>query len=286
MTEILPAVPLRGDYAVNPDFSDDFEGRSLDRSKWVDFYADWKGRAAGFFSPDNVRVEDGMLKLTARDVPAGSLTDEQKEMGFEPRSSAIIRSRKKILYGCFQTEFRTMHAAVCNAFWLNDPLDTEKKHRPGSFSDEIDMFEVFGKSPNGIADTFFTTCHRMSTPYMEGRIFSGNTRFTNRKAAPKPFSFARDFHTATFLWTPDHLEWYLDGQLEFRHPNDYYHSPMRLNVDCEFMPGWCGRADSADLPSDFLLRYIRVWQTASGPAAHAETAADLSDSALRNRKKA
>ena len=51
MTEILPAVPLRGDYAVNPDFSDDFEGRSLDRSKWVDFYADWKGRAAGFFSP-------------------------------------------------------------------------------------------------------------------------------------------------------------------------------------------------------------------------------------------
>lgn len=260
MEDICPVIPLNSEYDLNERFSDDFNGDSLDRSKWYDFYPDWKGRITGFFSPDNVRVEDGMLKLTARDVDPAGMSEELKIMGFQARSSAIVRSRERILYGFFQTRFRSMNAAVCNAFWLNESLEPAKKHVPGSFSDEIDMFEVFGKSTTGVHNIFHTTCHRVATPYMEGRICCVNTGFSNKNAKTQPFEFSQAFHTAAFLWTPDTLEWYLDGRLEYSHPNDYYHTPMRLNIDCEFLSGWCGVADSADLPADFCLEYVRVWQ--------------------------
>ena len=39
-----------------------------------------------------------------------------------------------------------MKAAVCNAFWLYDPLVESVKYREGEYSEEIDIFEVFGKA--------------------------------------------------------------------------------------------------------------------------------------------
>lgn len=262
MKDIVPAIPLPKEYKLNPAFCDDFSGPGLDRTRWMDFYADWKGRPGGFFyDPANVAVKDGMLRITAREVPEETLTDELRVLNFPARSCGIIRTRERVLYGCFQTRFRTMNAAVCNAFWLNDSLDVDKKYKTGYFSDEIDIYEVFGKSTiEGAGNIFFNTAHRLNTPYIEGRIYCGNTSFAPKKQHKPRFAFHKGFHTATFLWTPDTLEWYLDGKLTFRHPNDYYHSAMRINFDCEVITHWAGSPDSADLPAEYQVDYLRVWQ--------------------------
>lgn len=44
--------------------SDEFDGKELDRSKWVVGMAWWKGRQPAFFSDKNVTVSDGKLNLT------------------------------------------------------------------------------------------------------------------------------------------------------------------------------------------------------------------------------
>ena len=74
------------------------------------------------------------------------------------------------------------------------------------------------------------------------------------------FHFKDGFHTATFLREKEHLRRYLDGRLTFDHPNDYYHNPMDLNIDCEPLFAWCGEVDKADLPAVYTLEYVRVWQ--------------------------
>ena len=74
-----------------------------------------------------------------------------------------------------------MDACVCNAFWLNDPLDPPKKYTPGDFIEEIDIFEVFGKSTFRPSDSktspndriYFTTTHRAKTPYVESKVWLG-----------------------------------------------------------------------------------------------------------------
>lgn len=268
MDPIAPAVPLSGGYVLNETFSDDFAGTELDSAKWHPFYPDWEGRKAGRFVPENVSVKDGALHLTAQlrePVPPAF-----RAAGYQPLTTALVRSRTRILYGFFQMEFKAMPACLSSAFFLNDSLDADKKYKPGSFSDEIDIFEIFGKSTRGAEDIYFNTCHRIGTPYKEGIIFSGITSFGSCKGRPEekqPFHFREGFHTASFLWEKDRLRWYLDGRLTFDHPNDYYHHPMYMNIDSEPFPDWCGAPDPADLPAVYTVRYVRVWQNAQNSSA-------------------
>ena len=44
--------------------SDEFKGSSLNKSKWVTG-GGWIGRPPGLFMQDNIKVEDGSLKITA-----------------------------------------------------------------------------------------------------------------------------------------------------------------------------------------------------------------------------
>lgn len=257
MEEIKPLAELGGGYVIDPDFSDDFDGNALDGEKWLPFYPGWHGRKEGRFCAENVLVRDGRLVLLARyedETPAWF-----RESGYSNLTAACVRSRKKVLYGCFQMRFRANNSAMSNAFWLNGSLDEEKQFRPGSYSDEIDIFEVFAKSPKGVANRFFNTCHRISTPYAEGRIMSGNTTFSS-PAPVEDFSFADGFHTATFLWEKSRLRWYLDARLVFDHPNDYYHNAMYVNIDTEPLFSWSGEAAREDLPAEFLVDYVRVWR--------------------------
>lgn len=258
MDDIKPAIELGADYRLNEEFSDDFKDCKLDDSKWLPFYPDWHGRKLGRFVPENVLVKDGLLRLRA--CYEENTPQWFKESGYSNLTAACLRSRNRVLYGCFQMRFKSPSSAMSSAFWLNGSLDADKQNKPGAFSDEIDIFEVFGKSTLGADDRFYNTCHRLSTPYAEGRIFSGNTTFTRPKTPQEPFHFRDEFHVATFLWEKDRLRWYLDGRLTFDHPNDYYHNAMYLNVDTEPLFSWSGEVDPADLPSEFQVDYIRVWQ--------------------------
>ena len=70
-----------GGWVLNEELSDEFEGNSIDTSKWFvegqngDYYI-WKGRAPSQFVPHNVIVEEGKLKLRTQWEPDYAFASE------------------------------------------------------------------------------------------------------------------------------------------------------------------------------------------------------------------
>ena len=253
---------------VPPTFADEFDGGKLDETAWTDWVASFQGRSAGFlFARDNVAVSNGCLNLTARVMRDDEKTVENLRRGFTTYATAYVRRKEKSFYGYYECRAKTMKACVCNAFWLYDPLSDQptKKFRPGETSEEIDIFEIFGKegtirSP-GIDHVCFETVHQLQTPYLEGICNGGAVKLPNKtKSAKVDFLPREDFHVYGFLWTEKELVWFVDGKETFRRANDVFHRPLHLVFDCEIMYNWAGEPSAADLPAVFSVDYFRYWQ--------------------------
>ena len=262
----LPSSPFP-DLVFDAETSDEFDGETLDRTKWSDWVESFQGRRRGFlFSRDNVDVAQGELRLKARLLRDDEKTFDNLARGFDTYATAIVKSKRKSFYGYYECRAKSMNAAVCNAFWLYDPLSDEpgKKYRPGDFSDEIDIFEIFGKEgskPSDCRRAYYNTVHRLATPYLEGRVLGGVEKLPNKSSRRKvDFDFADDYHVYGFLWTEKELKWYADGVETFSRPNDCFHRPMHVTFDCEIMYDWVGEPDKADLPQTFAVEYFRHWK--------------------------
>lgn len=262
-----PKCPVGGAWKYNRAASDEFDGTQLDEAKWWDWVPSFQGRKAGFlFARDNVAVTNGCLTLTARLLREDEKTVENLRRGFDTYATALVKAKAKSFYGYYECRAKTMKACVCNAFWLYDPLSDqpEKKFRLGDTSEEIDIFEVFGKlgtrPEEDCVRTYYTTVHQLKTPYLEGQVFGGVTALPNKGARNKvDFDCWDGYHVYGFLWTDKELKWFADGKEMFSRPNDVFHRPMHVTFDCEIMYGWTGEPDKADLPAVFSVDYFRHW---------------------------
>ncbi|NBU36164.1 MAG: glycosyl hydrolase family protein [Bacteroidetes bacterium] len=260
--QIAPLCPLGNEWKWVPEYSDEFDGTTLNDEKWWDFNPAWVGRKPAYFDRGNVMVKNGNLELYAKSLRPEEVSVENKARGLDKFSTAIVKSKKRILYGYFEARSRSMRSSVCNAFWLYDPLDADKKYREGDASEEIDIFELFGKLPDPqLQRTFWATVHRYETPYVESIVNKKKTKLPDYSFRQlMPFDFYSDFHVYGLLWTPEKLVWYVDGKEVFQRVNDYFHRPLHIVFDAEIMEDWVGLPDVADLPSVFSTDYVRVWQ--------------------------
>ena len=255
---LVLAASLAGGAAAECDFADEFEGAALDGERWSDWVASFPGRSRGFlFARDNVAVTNGQLVLTARMMRADERTVENLRRGFDTYACAYVRSREQFLYGRFECRARTMASKVCNAFWLYDPLSAapERKFRPGDFSEEIDIFEIFGELRD-----WYGTVHCLKTPYLEGMVNGGVEKLPEKsKHLALAFDPAADFHVYAFEWTEKELRWFIDGELVFARVNDRFHRPLHVTFDCEIMYDWVGEPERGRLPQVFVIDYFRHW---------------------------
>jgi beta-glucanase (GH16 family) len=254
--------PMGDNWNFEFHYSDEFNGPKLDQTKWWDFNPSWHGRKPAYFDRKNVKVKGGFLQLTARVQDPSKVSVENRVRGHDQFTTATVKSKNRIQYGYFEARCKSMKAGVCNAFWLYDPLDDDKKYKAGSFSEEIDIFEVFGKPANKEMERVcFATVHRNATPYVESLVREPFPDLPDKSAAPvMPFDFYEDFHVYALLWTPDEMVWYVDGKEIHRRRNDYYITPLHIMFDCEIMETWAGLPDPADLPATFYIDYLRVWR--------------------------
>lgn len=261
-----PACPLGSGWTLVADFSDEFDGDRLDPEKWWDFNpTTFIGRKPGLFSRDNVAVKDGLLQLTASSMPPSMETVENVARGYHSFSTSIVRSRKRIRYGYFEVRCKAMASAATSAFWFYDPLDADRKYKPGSYTEEIDVFEIFGKHPT-LANTLFMTVHRQETPYVE-TLVRINLKSTGSQWVA-PHNFTDEYHVFALLWTPEQITWYVDGAERWSIRNEFHKNPLHMMFDSEIMEAWGGLPDPHDLPSRFLVDYVRTWQRAEqSPAA-------------------
>jgi len=253
-----PKCPLGSGWTFIPEFSDEFEGDRLDAEKWWDFNpTTFIGRKPGLFSRENVAVKDGLLQLTASRMPRSMETVENAARGYHTFATAIVKSKKRVRYGYFEARCKAMNSGATSAFWFYDPLDPDKKYKPGSFTEEIDVFEIFGKHPK-LANTYFMTVHRQETPYVE-TLVRINLKSTGSQWIA-PHNFTDDYHLFALLWTPEEIKWYVDGIERWAIKNEFHKNPLHMMFDSEIMEAWGGLPDLKDLPSTFTIDYIRTWQ--------------------------
>jgi beta-glucanase (GH16 family) len=256
---IQPFASLEGEWILDKSFSDEFDKSKLDEKKWWDFNPAWHGRKPSHFARSNVKVKKGLLRLSAKNLDPKKVSIQDKARGYDKFSTAIIKSKERSHY---EARAKSMKAAVCNAFWLYDPLEESVKYREGEYSEEIDIFEVFGKA-NKIENqrAYYAAVHRYQTPYVESLVNKRKYKLENRYTRLEvDYDFHEDFHIYGLLWTPDELVWYLDGKEVFRRKNDFFKRPLYIIFDAEIMETWDGLPNTNDLPSTFQVDYLRVWR--------------------------
>lgn len=255
-------------WILNEDFSDEFEGTNLDKEKWFvegqdgEYYI-WKGRPPSQFAPHNAIVEDGKLKIRTQWEPDYPFANENYADGnnndaygiFEgkplPVTTAAVITKKRLLYGYMEVKSKVGNAAITGAFW---GIGHEQ---------ELDIFEQMGNpkvKPGDITDTGHkATIHDWSPPATRP---TWAYKYKNNNL---PFRVADDFHIYGAEWGEDYLKVFLDGVMIDSITQDelgtdwVLNNPMEIWLDSEIFK-WLGLPHKEELPADFEIEYLRVWQ--------------------------
>lgn len=288
--EIDSAYPLSdqsnvGLWILNTEVSDEFDGVALDESKWLiqgrngEFQSNFKGRAPSQFSTNNVRLEDGKLKLETRWEPDYNFSPTVASDGtkYENVTTAAVITKQEFVYGYLEVKCKAADAEITSSFWGTGN------------NTELDFFEMFGD-------------HRQATKLIKDKELwwsihdwsaagSGKTTYTEHHQLD--FRVAEAFHVYGYEWSAEGIKIYLDGVLFKDVPkatinayNDVVNEnggnganenyvvtkPIKLWFDQETFP-WHGVPNSkedlelnspdskkSDGIVDFEIEYLRVWK--------------------------
>ncbi|WP_223570001.1 family 16 glycosylhydrolase [Pseudomonas sp. BF-R-26] len=236
-----------GQWMPDTRFSDDFDGATLNASRWHVNNAtgtESLGRKPALFTPDNAYLSDGHLNIVFRKE---TLPQKYVRLGYEGYSSAMVRTIERSLYGYYETRAKPMDSAGSSAFWLAWTGLADN-------ATEIDIFEIGGKTKNASFDRRYNmNAHVWATPQSTEHLSDGSSWIS-------PWRLASAFHVYGFDWQPDTLRWYVDGVLVREAKNTHWFFPMQILFDSEAMWNWFGVVDDADLPSTFSVDYLKVWR--------------------------
>ena len=238
------------DVGWNLIFEDEFNGTSLDTNKWhtgfwwsdADIYCTIEpNNELQLYTPWNVIIEDGMLKLRAQKE---NLVWPFNGELFHYASGMVMTGGRKnkidpgftFTYGYAEARIKVPSGqGLWPAFWM---LPADYNSKP-----EIDIMEILGHTPN---------IYRMHYHHSGGSV-GGNWDGPD---------FSQDWHVIAVNWDSDEIVWYVDGVEHFRFEDASAISsePMYLLLNLAVGGDWPGAPDaSTPFPSYFEIDYIRVW---------------------------
>ena len=259
-----------GNWTLKEAVSDEFEGAQLDEDKWLIqgkngvYQSNFIGRAPSQFSTDNVRIEDGKLKLETRWDPNFPFSGEVDtypngtSYKYENMTTAAVICKNTFLYGYMEIKCKAADASVTSSFWMT-----------GNQS-ELDVFEFMGK-PKQEHKKHLEKEYKFSIHDWSPAV-GGATVWTDK--AELDYRVADNYHVYGCDWSADGLKIYADGELiraatvqeieaeataNANGSSWVLTNALRIWVDSETFP-WHGIPVEADLPVDFEIEYIRVWQ--------------------------
>ena len=251
---------------VNPDWklvwSDEFDGTSLDLSKWT-INVDGKGGGNGELQyytdrPENVRVEMGNLVLTAKKENFTGPDNKKKQY---TSGKLDTKGHADWKYGRMEARIKMPKGqGLWPAFWM---MPSEGKYGGWAKSGEIDIAEVIGQRPNLV----YGTLH-----YHDGWP---HNQHTGDKFQLPSGDLSDDFHIYAVEWEEGAIRWYLDGSLfETQTKWDTVSAPFPAPFDQKFFiilnfavgGAWPGKPNNTTvLPQQMLIDYVRVYQPAAKP---------------------
>jgi beta-glucanase (GH16 family) len=192
----------------------------------------------------NVRVEDGLLKITAI---------KETYMGAAYTSGRILTKGKfEQKYGRFEARIKMPWGkGLWPAFWmLGANSDTVSWPQCG----EIDIMEFLGNKPTSI----FGTVH--------GPGYSGGNAISKTFVLPND-RFDNDFHIFGIEWGENYINYYVDGYLYNQiTPKDVpgewvFNQPFYIILNMAVGGNFPGNPNSETIfPQTMLVDYVRVYQ--------------------------
>jgi beta-glucanase (GH16 family) len=247
-------------HAAKLIWSDEFNGKSLDMSKWsFDTSRNklgWYNKELQYYAanrPENLRLENGKLIIELRKDPAA--IDRFADWGNQQYSSAKIVTKGK---AAFDTGFVEVSAKLpCTrgtwpAIWMLPEGDS-----PWPDGGEIDILEQVGSQPNVAHATLHT------------RLFN-HVMHTGRGAETPVPTACSAFHRYQLAWTNEAITIGVDGRAYMRVRNDQsggsgawpFDTPFYLILNLAMGGDWAAAKgiDDAALPQRMEIDYVRVWQ--------------------------
>jgi beta-glucanase (GH16 family) len=176
-------------------WSDEFDGASLDQTKWgYDLGASgWGNSEWEYYTnrTDNVYLEGGKLVIKAI---------KESYLGSQYTSGRILtRDKFSQAYGRFEARIKIPYGqGMWPAFWM---MGSNSGTVGWPTCGELDIMENIGKEPNIVHGT------------MHGPGYSGGNGIGAPYSLPVGQRFADDFHLYAIEWEPDVVRWYVDDQL-------------------------------------------------------------------------
>ena len=194
--------------------------------------------------PQNIKVEDGMLKITAiRELYMGS--------GY---TSARIHSMGKFeqKHGRFEARIKMPYGkGLWPAFWL---LGANSNTVSWPQCGEVDIMEYLGSNPTSI----FGTLH--GPGYSGANAITKNYTLSNNR-------FDTDFHIFGIEWGEDYINYYVDDVLynqitPAKVPGEWvFNQPFYIILNLAVGGNYPGSPNSETVfPQTMLIDYVRVYQ--------------------------
>jgi beta-glucanase (GH16 family) len=229
---------------------DEFDGPEPDLENWTFDIGGggWGNQEWQAYTnrPENVRVEDGMLVIEAREEPElirgrNYSSARIKTQGLHAWQYGRVEARLKLPYG----------QGIWPAFWMLGE-DINRKGWPAA--GEIDILEFIGREPNRI----YATVH---APGYSGGNGIGSHLIVSAE------SLRNDFHVYAIEWELDEICWYFDDRQYFRlTPEDVpapwiFDHPFFIILNVAVGGRWPGYPDNTTVFPQFLyVDYVRVYQ--------------------------
>jgi len=143
-------------------------------------------------STENIYIKDGKLVIKA--IPKGN----------GKYTSGRIRQKGGFTYGAYVASIKLPYGKhLWPAFWM---LQTDEGN--GCLHEEIDIVEYRGQEEKRIEYTAY-----VGRNWSHHKMLSDDTTFN--------VDFSKQFHEFALLWTPEKLQWYVDGNVKYELNTDW-----------------------------------------------------------------
>ena len=261
-----------------PVWRDEFNGNSLDDTKWDYYTGGWKDENQQVQNcyrreSENVNVSGGSLNLVGLYKPGETCTGNTKTGDF---TSGFVQTKGKanFKYGYIEARIKMpKNKSTWPGFWMS-PSDKQYGEWPNS--GEIDIVEAKGSNPKFAASDAHWR-KQSTTPGVPGPHGSRQRVIPQNKFDSKDTS---EWHTYGVKWTEGKLEYYIDGEFHgeidgFKNNNstgnpngpfdqDFF---LRLNlaiggnyIDAPWNDAHNSVGAADDFPATMSVDYVRVYE--------------------------